>query len=696
MSKTPSASLAQAMFAPRSVALIGASGDATKSTSRPQRFLRRHGYAGRIIPVNPGRKEIFGEKAYPDLRAVPEPVDHAFIMVPTDSVAEAVAQCCERRVPVVTIFSDGFAETGEAGRRKQDELLRLARTSGVRLLGPNCIGLLDTHSHLALSVNAVLEKAVVNPGPVAIVSQSGSMMGGLMSRGTGRGIGFSRLVSVGNEVDLSVGEVTDIIVDDPETRVILLFMETIRDAERLAAAARRAYAAGKPVIVFKLGRSDVGVELATSHTGAMTGSDDSAQAFFRANGMLRVEQLETLFELPALVLGQRPAARHRVAVMTTTGGGAALVVDRLGVLGVEVVPPAEAVIAGLVQKGIRISRARLTDLTVAGAKKEIYSAVLNALLASDHCDLVLAVAGSSAQFQPDIAVGPIIAAAPREKPLAVFLGPHAETSLAMLLEAGIAGFRTPEACADAIHAWSGWRAPVEFPPPHAVRLEAARAALGAARRLNENEACRVFAALGMPAVESEIITGPDQPVKLEFPVAAKILSPDIPHKTEAGAVVVNVADAEQLKRAAAGILQRVRFANPRARVNGVLIQRMERGLAEVIVGYKHDPQVGPIVVLGVGGTLAEIYRDFAVRLAPVTQEEAGSMIEEVKGLATIRGYRDQPRGDCAALAEAIAAFSQLAALEPRVAEAEVNPLIVKGEGDGVVAVDGLLVLADNS
>ena len=360
MSKTPSASLAQAMFAPRSVALIGASGDATKSTSRPQRFLRRHGYAGRIIPVNPGRKEIFGEKAYPDLRAVPEPVDHAFIMVPTDSVAEAVAQCCERRVPVVTIFSDGFAETGEAGRRKQDELLRLARTSGVRLLGPNCIGLLDTHSHLALSVNAVLEKAVVNPGPVAIVSQSGSMMGGLMSRGTGRGIGFSRLVSVGNEVDLSVGEVTDIIVDDPETRVILLFMETIRDAERLAAAARRAYAAGKPVIVFKLGRSDVGVELATSHTGAMTGSDDSAQAFFRANGMLRVEQLETLFELPALVLGQRPAARHRVAVMTTTGGGAALVVDRLGVLGVEVVPPAEAVIAGLVQKGTRISRARLT------------------------------------------------------------------------------------------------------------------------------------------------------------------------------------------------------------------------------------------------------------------------------------------------------------------------------------------------
>lgn len=688
--------LAQALFAPRSVALIGASGDATKSTSRPQRFLRHHGYAGRIIPVNPGRKEIFGETAYPNLRAVPEPVDHAFIMVPTDGVAEAVAQCCERQVPVVTIFSDGFAETGEAGRRKQDELLKLARASGVRILGPNCIGLLDTHSHLALSVNAVLEKAVINPGPVAIVSQSGSMMGGLMSRGAGRGIGFSRLVSVGNEVDLSVGEVTDIIVDDPETRVILLFMETIRDADRLAAAARRAFAAGKPVIVFKLGRSDVGVELATSHTGAMTGSDDSAEAFFRANGMLRVEQLETLFELPSLVLGQRPARRHRTAVMTTTGGGAALVVDRLGVLGVEVVPPSDAFVARLAEKGIRISRARLTDLTVAGAKKEIYSAVLNALLASGHCDLVLAVAGSSAQFQPDIAVGPIIAATPRTKPLAVFLGPHAETSLSMLLEAGIAGFRTPEACADAIHAWSQWRAPVEFPSPLAVRVNAAQAALGSARRLNEHEACRVFAALGVPAAACEIITGPDQPVKLEFPVAAKILSPDIPHKTEARAVRLNVTSAEELAAACHEILVNARAYRKDARIKGVLVQRMERGLVEVIVGYKHDPQVGPIVVLGVGGTLAEIYRDFAVRLAPVTHDEAASMVEEVKGLAILRGYRNQPRGDCAALAEAIAAFSQLAALEPRVAEAEVNPLIVRREGEGVVAVDGLLVLADNS
>jgi acyl-CoA synthetase (NDP forming) len=687
--------LAQALFAPRSIALIGASGDPAKNTSRPQRFLRKHGYRGAVFPINRGRGEIFGEKAYPDLAEVPGPVDHAFIMVPAPAVPEAIARCCEKKVPVATIFSDGFAETGAAGRAKQEELLRLARAGGVRLLGPNCIGLLDTRSHLVLSVNAVLEHAEIARGAVALVSQSGSMMGGLMSRGQGRGVGFSKLVSVGNEADISVGEITDILVDDPDTRAILLFMETIRDGKRLARAARRAFAAGKPVVVYKLGRSAVGAELASSHTGAMTGADDTADAFFRAHGMLRVEMLETLFELPALLLGQAPAARHRVAAMTTTGGGAATVMDRLGTLGVEAVPPTAEIVAGLARGGIRISPALLTDLTLAGAKKEIYSAVLNALLASDHCDLVLAVVGSSAQFQPQIAIEPILESARGGKPLAVFCAPQADASLALLRDAGIAGFRTPEACADAIRAWRDWRAPAEPPPADAASLAAARSALGSRKRLNEIEACRVFSALGVPAAASEVITAPDQETRLEFPVVAKILSPDIAHKTDAGGVATGIATPEELKRAAAAILQRVRATQPGIKVNGVLVQRMEKGLAEVILGYKHDPQVGPVVVLGVGGVLAEVYRDFALRLAPVTEAEARRMIGEVKGLALIRGYRGLPRGDETALARAVSAFSQLARLEPPVAEAEINPLIVRREDEGVVAVDGLLVLGEN-
>jgi acyl-CoA synthetase (NDP forming) len=684
--------LYQAVFDPRSIALIGASSDEKKNTSRPQRYLKRHGYQGKIIPVNPGRDEVFGEKAYPDVTSIPGEVDHAFVMVPAKAVPEALRQCVAKKIPVVTVYSDGFAETGEAGRAKQQELNDILGGSGTRLVGPNCIGLLSTQTHLALSVNAVLEKLDITPGGLAIVSQSGSMMGGLMSRGLGRGVGFSKLISVGNEADLGVGELAGLLVDDPHTDSILLFMETMRDAAHLARAARRAYDAGKPVIVYKLGRSEVGQDLAASHTGAMAGTDEAVDAFFKAHGILRVDTLETLFELPALVQGRKPGKRHRVAAMTTTGGGAACVVDRIGTYGVDVVGPTDALVAALAQKNIIISKSRITDLTLAGAKKEIYGGVLNALLASDHCDLVLAVAGSSAQFQPQIAVEPLIEADRRDKALAVFLAPHAEASLKLLASAGVAGFRTPESCADAIRAWREWTPPAEIPAPDTGRAAAAGKLLATAaqKQLNEQQACAVFGALGVPQAQAAVMADADATVNVGYPVVAKILSPDIAHKTDAGGVVLGIGDAAALKQAARDILTRVRTTHPQARLNGILVQRMERGLAEVIVGYKRDAQVGPLVVIGVGGVLAEIYHDFAMRLAPVTPEAAMQMIEEVKGLAVIRGYRGMPRGDCAALARAVAAFSQLAAFDD-IAEAEINPLIVKPEGQGVVAVDGLIV-----
>ena len=683
--------LFQALFEPRSIALVGASGDARKNTSRPQRYLRKHGYGGRIIPVNPGRDEIFGEKAYPDVASVPEPIDHAFIMVPADAVPTAIEHCVAKQVAVATIYSDGFAETGAEGRRKQERILEIARAGGVRVIGPNCIGLMSTDPGCAISVNAVLEMAQIKVGPLAIVSQSGSMLGGLLSRGLGRGVGFSKLISVGNESDLSVGEFTDLLVDDPHTQTILLFMETIRDADKLGHAARRAYTAGKRVIVYKLGRSEVGQDLAASHTGAMAGSDEMADAFFRTNGIVRVDTLENLFELPALLANQKPARRHRVAVMTTTGGGAASVVDRLGTLGVEVVAPTDDLVATLAAQNISINKARLTDLTLAGAKKEIYSAVLNALLASDHCDLVLAVAGSSAQFQPQVAIEPLIEADRRGKPLASFAAPHAETSLKLLAEAGIAGFRTPESCADAIRAWRDWAPPVAMPAADSTRVNASKALLDdAGTQLDEYKSCRVFEAFGVPCAESAVIKTPEQRTSVAFPVVAKILSPDILHKTDAGGVALNIADSTALESAARDILTRVRAKHADAKIEGILVQRMEKGVAELILGYKRDPQVGPVVVLGIGGVLAEIYRDFAVRLAPVGVDEARAMIDEVKGLAVIRGYRGMPKGDVDALARTVSAFSQIAFVD-EVAEAEINPLLVKREGEGVVAVDGLIV-----
>jgi acyl-CoA synthetase (NDP forming) len=615
-------------------------------------------------------------------------------MVPGRFVLGVIEQCVRKRIPVASIYSDGFAETGEEGRQLQERLVAVARAGGVRLTGPNCMGTINTHMPCALSINAVLDIERLLPGRIGLVSQSGSVMGALLSRGQARGIGFSKLVSVGNECDLSVGEIVALLVDDADTEVILLFLETIRKPELLAQAVQRAHAAGKPVVAYKLGRSEVARELAASHTGAMTGSDDSANAFFRRHGIVRVDTLEAMIEAPQLLRGAHPPKGRRIAVLTTTGGGAAMVVDNLGRLGLDVVPPTDAIVERLAAMNIRIRKAALTDLTMAGTRKEIYSAVLGELLASDHCDAVLAVVGSSSQFHPQHAVEPIVAAMPTRKPLAAFLVPDAPQSLELLRAAGVAAFRTPEACADALSAFFHWHAPlpdahVSAPPPQADRL--LREAND--KSLNEHAACRVFEALGVPIARTTAIAGPGERVPLHFPVVAKILSPDILHKTEAGGVVLGIASPQALDAAAARILERVRRERPQARIDGILVQEMKRGRAEAILGYRRDPQVGPVVVLGVGGTLAEIYRDYCVRIAPVTLEEAREMIEAVRGLAPIRGYRGQPRGDLAALAQAVAAFSHLAQLEAAVAEAEVNPLIVGAEGEGVAAVDGLIVLA---
>jgi acyl-CoA synthetase (NDP forming) len=275
-------SLAQALFAPRSVALVGASGDAAKNTARPQRYLRKHGYPGKLFPVNPTRKEILGEKAYARVSDIAETVDHAYILI--EDVEQALEDCGRRGVPVASVFSGGFSDAGPKGVRRQAELVARARSLGVRLLGPNSMGVIDVPGRLALSVNAVLEMDVRPGGTTSIVSQSGTMLGTLLSRGAARGLGFAKLVSVGNEADLGVGELVELLVADAGTRVILLFLETVRDAERLARAVRAAHAAGKSVVAYKLGRSALGEAAALSHTGALAGTDPALDAYFRDCG----------------------------------------------------------------------------------------------------------------------------------------------------------------------------------------------------------------------------------------------------------------------------------------------------------------------------------------------------------------------------------------------------------------------------
>ena len=669
-----SAGLFRALFAPRGIALYGASGDATKNTARPLRYLRKHGFQGLVAPINRTRREVLGEPAFPSLAAAPGNIDQAFIMVPPDDVPAACEECFARPIPVVTIFTDGFGETGAAGRRVEDVLVAKARAAGARLLGPNSIGLVSTLPPTALTVNASLELERLPVGPLAVVSQSGSLIGALLSRGAARGIGFSRLVSVGNEADLSVGELTDLLVDDAQTKSILLFLETLRDPERLARAARRAFEAGKPVIAYKLGRSSAGEALARSHTGALAGDDRAAEAFFAACGMLRVRNFEALIETAQLAIGQRPPRGKRVAAMTTTGGGAAVVADPLGASGAELVSPPPALIERVRALGVRVSDSPLIDLTLAGTRANVYGPVLEALLASDHCDAVLAAVGSSAQFHPQLAIEPILGARRKHpgKALAVFIAPEAPASLELLAKNGIAAFRTPESCADALATFLAWRVPRER--PHV-------------------EAAPSLADLGIPKAPSQRLHTPDEPIAVPFPVAIKIDSPDIEHKTEVGGVELGLRDAQEAAAAARRVLERVRAARPQARIDGIVASSMQTGLGEAILGYRVDAQAGPLVLVGAGGTLAELYRDFALRLAPVTVEEAREMIAEVRGFAPLRGYRNAPRGDLEALAQAVAVFSRLAA-RPEVLEAEINPLIIKAEG--VIGVDALVVLREGA
>ena len=689
--------LAQALFRPGAVALVGVSDDAGRTAGRPLHFLRKHGFAGPIYPINPNRESVQGERAYKSLAETPGPVDHAYILVNTPLVEAAVADCAAAGVRAATILASGFAEAGPEGLALQRRLLEIARGSGLRLVGPNSLGVVDTHTPLALTANAAFAAERLLAGRLAVLSQSGSQIGTFVSRGAPRGIGFSKLVSVGNEADLSVGEIGAALTDDPETDAFLLFLETIREREHFIRFAALANAAGKPIIAYRLGLSDVGRELAVSHTGAMVGSDAAVDAFLRRLGILRVDHLETVLEAPALAIGRKPpeTARRSVGVITTTGGGAAMVADRLGLRSVEVTPPSAETYRRLKAAKAPALPGRMIDMTLAGARPDLMLAALDILIEAPEFDLVLAVVGSSAQFHGELAVKPIIDRAHSRKPIAVFLVPHAEVSLRALADSGVAGFRTPEACADAIAAYFGWhRAPPAEPISDAA-LDTAIAALSATSGalLDERQSLALFEALGISAAPCEVVD-PERlpPLPFAFPVVAKVLSADITHKTDAGGVALGIGSREELSARSRAMLASVRAKHPDASISGVLVQPMERGLGEVLLGYRSDPQVGPVVTVGMGGTLAEIYRDFSVRLAPVSVAEAEEMLSEVRGFATLRGYRGAPAGDLTALARAVARLSQLAALPGSpVLEAEINPLIVKTTS--VVAVDGVVRLA---
>jgi acyl-CoA synthetase (NDP forming) len=676
----------EALLNPGSIALVGVSDNAGKTSGRPLRFLRSAGYGGTVYAINPTRDTVQGERAFASLSDLPEVPDHVFILTGADRALDALEECESLGVPVATVLASGFAEAGQAGEVNATRLRLLVKRGNLRVLGPSSIGLVNLYNGMTLTANAAFAEPDLPKGGFFVASHSGSLIGALMSRGKRKGLGFAGLVSVGGEVDLSIGEVCAAALDDPAVTGFLLFLEHMRHADRLRAFAEAAASRGKPVAAFKLGRSDEAAELAQSHTGSLAGADEIADVFLRTCGIARVASFEGLLEVTPLLV-RVPAAttsrRGRIGVITTTGGGAAMAVDQLAGQGVEIVAPSAATRARLAEKGIEGGNNRIVDLTLAGTRYDVMRGAIEVLRAAPEFDLVLVCVGSSARFNPDLAVQPALDLIDTPgHPFAVFIVPDAPDATRRLAGAGVPVFEDPETCADAVAAALHRKVPT-LPPV------APDTATDTGRFLDEAEAYAWIPSVPVADWVAVDAGAPVPDLPFDYPVVAKVLDAAIPHKSDAGGVVVGIDSPEALARAVADIRANVADAIPGNIVSRVLVQRMRRGVGEVLIGMRRDPEVGPVVMLAAGGLFTEIYRDTVMRLAPVNLDDAHEMIGSLKASLILNGARGRPKGDLDALAQAVVAVSELAA-NTDIIEAEINPLLVLSKGEGVAAVDALI------
>ncbi|MFD7878670.1 acetate--CoA ligase family protein [Streptomyces sp. NPDC059766] len=672
------------LFDPASVAVVGASDDRSKTTARPLAFLRQAGWDGRLYPVNPTRQAVLGERAWPSLTELPEVPEHVFVLTGAEAALDTLAVCVELGVGTVSLLADGFAGDGPEATARRERLTGIIRGSGTRVLGPSTLGIVNVRRRMFLTANAAFAEQALHAGGTFVASQSGSVIGAIASRGKAMGIGFAGLVSTGNELDLTLGEICAATLDDPGVTGYALFLESLQHADQLRAFAFAAAERGKPVLAYKLGRSEAAARLSVSHSGALAGDELAADLLLKDLGFGRVTAFEALLEgLPLaarVALPQAPVAAPRVAVVSTTGGGGAMAVDCLSLRGAAVRGPSAQTARLLRDAGIDPGHGTLIDLTLAGTRYEVMKTCLGVLQASGEFDVIVAVPGSSARFHPELAVRPIADCADGPTPLAAFVVPDAPEALRQLRTAGVAAFRTPESCADAVLAAFARRQP---------RARDCPAPAGVARGLDEAASYQVLAKAGITPAPYAVLSVDDLPYALPVlgPVVVKALSDELPHKTDAGGVVLGVTSADELTDAIRRITATV-AERADVKITQVLVQSMASGVGEVLVGLVRDPDAGPLVVLAGGGVLAEIMGDRTARLAPVGKAEAWEMIREVRGLAALSGYRGRPAGDLDALADTVVAMSNLAVADPAVLEAEVNPLIVRT--DGVVAVDAMV------
>jgi acetyl coenzyme A synthetase (ADP forming)-like protein len=699
------------LFAPQSVAVIGATNRVGSVGQAVFTNVFTHGYAGVVYPVNPRLPSVMSVKAFPSVLAIPDEVDLTIIIVPSALVPGVMEECGQKGIKAAIVITAGFKELGGAGVNQEQSVLAAAQANGIRLLGPNCLGIINTDPQVSL--NGSFARLMPRPGNIALVSQSGAVGVAALEYAQGEKIGLSKFVSVGNKADLNENDFLAYLKDDPLTDVIAFYLEDISDPKKFFQLAREITGeAGnkKPILAIKSGRTAAGARAASSHTGALAGSDEAYDALFAQCGVLRVESLEELFDY-GLAFSSQPLPRgNRVAIITNAGGLGIMTTDAAVRNGLSMAEFEAETVAKL-KAGLPLAANLHNPVDVLGdAREDRYRTALEGVLGDANVDGAIVL--STPQLMTNLAA---IAATVAEvtpaykKPTLVCqmaLGEIEET-LAIWSKAKLPHYHFPEEAARSLAAMARYAASIRrdkyevktFADVDRGRVKEVLARVKAAGRkfVLEPEAHEIFRAYGFPVAPFAWAHDADAAVKaaseLGYPVVLKIVSPDVIHKFDVGGVKLNLAGDHEVRQAYGEILASVARAHPGATVQGVLVQKMMPPGRETILGMSRDPHFGPLLMFGLGGTLVEVFRDVNFQLAPISEDWALKMIQGLKGYRTLTSFRGEAPADLAAIVESLERLSQMVLDFAELKELDINPFMVFEEGQGAAALDARIFVS---
>jgi acetyltransferase len=692
-------------FDPSSVAVVGASQNPGKIGHDILNNIIQHGYGGAVFPINPKAQEILGRRAYPDLTSVPSGIDLAIVAVPPAAVTNVIAQCGEKKVDSVVVITAGFKEIGPEGARLEEELAAQARELGIRVVGPNCLGVIDTTSCL----NASFAAGMPLVGHIGFFSQSGALCVAILDWALGENVGFSRFVSLGNKMDISETEIMLSMGQDEHTRVILGYLEGIEDGQRFMKAAREV-AKTKPIIIIKSGTTSAGAKAASSHTGALAGSEHAYNAAFKQSGIIRAESMQALFGCAMAFASQPLPKGPSLAIITNSGGPGILAADACDRSSLHLSPIRKGT-ADRLREFLPPTASVYNPIDIIGdASHERYEKTLEIVLEDELIHAVLILLTPTAAVDPAaVASGIVELAKDADKPIMTSFmgGKGVREARKIFRDHGIPTYDYPEDAITALDAMLSYRRWREKPDRQYQHFEAdtrrAREIFASVidqhrHDLIESEAREILKAYGFRLPESRIARTTKEALaaasEIGYPVVMKIDSPDVLHKSDMGGVRVGLETDTMIEDAFFDITSTIQLKQPKARILGVMVQEMIPQGKEVILGITRDIQFGPMVMFGLGGIYVEVLKDVAFRIAPLSVESADAMIRDIRSFPLLRGVRGEAPADIQGIRDALLRLSQMAIDFPEIIEADINPLLVCPEGQGAVAVDARITIQE--